>query len=96
MKLNTDICSIIAKNIYDPKYELIASHSFRRSFASNYYKIIPTPILINTTGQSKESMFLKFTILKYCLNSPATQYCYQGYIPWRRHAVWPGPRTPWV
>ena len=43
-----------------PKYELIASHSFRRSFASNYYKIIPTPILINTTGHSKESMFLKY------------------------------------
>ncbi|WP_320816205.1 phage integrase SAM-like domain-containing protein [Flavobacterium sp.] len=43
-----------------PKFELIASHSFRRSFASNYYKIIPTPILINTTGHSKESMFLKY------------------------------------
>jgi integrase len=40
-----------------PKYELIASHCFRRSFCSNYYKKIPTPILINITGHSKESLF---------------------------------------
>jgi integrase len=43
-----------------PKYELIASHCFRRSFASNYYKMIPTPILINITGHSKESLFLTY------------------------------------
>jgi integrase len=43
-----------------PKYELIASHCFRRSFASNYYKKIPTPILINITGHSKESLFLTY------------------------------------
>lgn len=41
-----------------PKYELMASHCFRRSFATNYYKKIPTPILINITGHSKESLFL--------------------------------------
>ncbi|WP_079720000.1 tyrosine-type recombinase/integrase [Salegentibacter holothuriorum] len=43
-----------------PKNELISSHSFRRSFATNYYKKIPTPILINITGHSKESMFLEY------------------------------------
>lgn len=43
-----------------PKYELITSHSFRRSFASNYYKKMPTPILINITGHSKESLFLTY------------------------------------
>ena len=43
-----------------PKYELIASHCFRRSFASNYYKIIPTAILIGITGHSKESLFLTY------------------------------------
>ncbi|WP_394776760.1 phage integrase SAM-like domain-containing protein [Flavobacterium sp.] len=43
-----------------PKYELITSHCFRRSFASNYYKNIPTPILINITGHSKESLFLTY------------------------------------
>lgn len=42
------------------KYELITSHCFRRSFATNYYKKIPTPILINITGHSKESLFLTY------------------------------------
>lgn len=46
-------------NFY-PKYELVTTHSFRRSFATNYYKIIPTPILIAITGHSKESEFLKY------------------------------------
>jgi len=43
-----------------PKCDLIASHCFRRSFATNYYKKIPTPILINITGHSKESLFLTY------------------------------------
>lgn len=43
-----------------PKYELIASHCFRRSFASNYYKKIPTAVLIGITGHSKESLFLSY------------------------------------
>lgn len=43
-----------------PKYELIASHCFRRSFATNFYKIVPTAVLINITGHSKESLFLSY------------------------------------
>lgn len=43
-----------------PKYKLVTSHSFRRSFATNYYKKIATPILMTITGHSKESMFLKY------------------------------------
>lgn len=43
-----------------PKYELISSHCFRRSFASNYYKKIPTAVLIGITGHSKESLFLTY------------------------------------
>lgn len=43
-----------------PKHELVTSHSFRRSFATNYYKKIPTPVLIGITGHSKESMFLEY------------------------------------
>jgi integrase len=43
-----------------PKYELITTHSFRRSFATNYYKTMPTPILIEITGHSKESLFLQY------------------------------------
>jgi len=43
-----------------PKHQLITSHSFRRSFATNYYKKIPTPILMTITGHGKESVFLKY------------------------------------
>lgn len=45
---------------YFPKCDLITSHSFRRSFATNYYKKMPTPVLINITGHSKESLFLSY------------------------------------
>jgi integrase len=48
-----------------PKFSLVTTHSFRRSFATNYYKKIPTAILINITGHSKESLFLKY------INKPA-------------------------
>ena len=47
------------------KYKLITSHSFRRSFATNYYKKIPTAVLIGITGHSKESLFLTY------INKPA-------------------------
>jgi integrase len=43
-----------------PKWEIIASHSLRRSFATNYYKRIATPILMVITGHSRESDFLKY------------------------------------
>jgi len=43
-----------------PKYELVASHCFRRSFATNYYKSIPTPIIMTITGHTRESTFLKY------------------------------------
>lgn len=43
-----------------PKHELITTHSFRRSFATNYYKKIPTGVLIGITGHSKESLFLQY------------------------------------
>ena len=42
------------------KHKLITTHTFRRSFATNYYKKIPTPVLIGITGHSKESMFLEY------------------------------------
>jgi integrase len=45
---------------YYPKHELISSHTCRRSFATNYYKQIPTPLIMATTGHSKESTFLKY------------------------------------
>lgn len=45
---------------YYPKHDLICSHTCRRSFATNYYKKISTPVLMQLTGHSKESTFLKY------------------------------------
>jgi len=47
------------KGIY-PKHELIGSHVCRRSFATNFYGRIPTPVLINITGHGTERMFLSY------------------------------------
>ncbi|MDB4202729.1 hypothetical protein N9763_07015 [Polaribacter sp.] len=43
-----------------PKYEFVTSHIMRRSFASNYYEKIETPLLMNITGHSKESTFINY------------------------------------
>ncbi|MAP53900.1 MAG: hypothetical protein CL605_03265 [Altibacter sp.] len=42
------------------KWELVSSHIGRRSFASNNFGEIPTPLLMSVTGHTKESMFLKY------------------------------------
>ncbi len=43
-----------------PKYELITSHSLRRSYCSNYYRNIPTPLLMQITAHGTEKTFLKY------------------------------------
>ena len=43
-----------------PKHELISSHVCRRSFATNFYSKIPTPVLMSITGHGTERMFLKY------------------------------------
>jgi integrase len=45
---------------YYEKHKLITTHCFRRSFCTNYYKIMHTPILMQIAGHSKESIFLKY------------------------------------
>lgn len=42
------------------KHELVTSHIGRRSFATNFYGIIPTSLLISATGHSTEVMFLNY------------------------------------
>jgi integrase len=46
--------------VFCEKHKLITVHSFRRSFCTNYYKLIPTPVLMGISGHSKESIFLKY------------------------------------
>ena len=43
-----------------PRYELISSHIGRRSFATNFYGKMRTPLLMNITGHVKESTFLAY------------------------------------
>ena len=43
-----------------PKYSLLSSHDLRRSFATNYFGKVETPILMQITGHSKESTFLSY------------------------------------
>lgn len=47
------------KGIY-PKWELIASHVCRRSFATNLYGKLPTPLIMSITGHRTERMFLTY------------------------------------
>jgi integrase len=42
------------------KYELVTSHICRRSFATNFYGRIPTPVLMNITAHGTERMFLSY------------------------------------
>ena len=43
-----------------PKYELMCAHDLRRSFATNYFGKVETPILMSITGHSKETTFLAY------------------------------------
>lgn len=42
------------------KWELLASHSCRRSFASNWYGYMPNQVIMGITGHSKEEDFLRY------------------------------------
>jgi integrase len=42
------------------KWQVISSHVCRRSFATNFYGRIPTPILMNITAHGTERMFLSY------------------------------------
>lgn len=43
-----------------PKWELMASHVCRRSFASNLYGVLPTPLIMSITSHSSEKMLLNY------------------------------------
>jgi integrase len=43
-----------------PKYELVSSHIMRRSFATNHFGKVPTPLLMEITGHTKETTFLSY------------------------------------
>ena len=43
-----------------PKWQMVSSHIGRRSFATNNYGVIPTPLLMLGTGHTSEEMFMKY------------------------------------
>ena len=53
------------------KWKLIGSHVCRRSFASNYYGVIPTPVLMQITNHSTEATFLQY------IGKPPYEYAMQ-------------------
>lgn len=49
-----------SKTGYFQKWEIIGTHDLRRSFATNFFGKIPTPVLMGITGHSSEETFLKY------------------------------------
>jgi integrase len=47
------------KKVFE-KWELCSSHICRRSFATNFYGKIPTPVLMNVTAHGTEKIFLSY------------------------------------
>lgn len=43
-----------------PKWQLMSSHVCRRSFASNLYGVLPTPLIMSITSHSSEKMLLNY------------------------------------
>lgn len=48
------------KSLRLEKWQTLSSHIGRRSFATNFYGKIPTPLLMEATGHSTEEMFLQY------------------------------------
>ena len=48
------------QSLTQEKWKTITSHIGRRSFATNFYGKIPTPLLLQATGHSSEQIFLKY------------------------------------
>lgn len=48
------------KKVFLEKWEVLSSHIGRRSFATNFFGKIPTPLLMEATGHSSENIFMKY------------------------------------
>ena len=49
-----------SKRAYFEKWDIIGTHDLRRSFATNFFGKIPTPVLMGITGHSSEDTFLRY------------------------------------
>ncbi|MDC8099471.1 tyrosine-type recombinase/integrase [Chryseobacterium rhizosphaerae] len=48
------------RNVVIEKWQVLTSHVGRRSFATNFFGKIPTPLLMEATGHGTEQMFMKY------------------------------------
>jgi len=70
------------KIVNAPKYAFVTSHIMRRSFASNYYGKIETPLLMNINGHSKESIFLSYIGMHQNKDALADLFMQQAGVIW--------------
>ena len=59
------IDTLVLKKVKDelkevPKYEAVTTHSMRRSYASNYYNVIPTALIMSVTKHATEIQLHKY------------------------------------
>lgn len=68
----------VFRNVTDvyPKYELIGSHIGRKSYASNFYGLIPTTLIMQVTGHSEERTLLEYIGKKDDTNNELIQDYY--------------------
>ncbi|MFV8324016.1 tyrosine-type recombinase/integrase [Flavobacterium sp. LS2R12] len=43
-----------------PKYKAVSTHTMRRSYASNYYTVIPTALILSVTKHATETQLIKY------------------------------------
>jgi len=43
-----------------PKYKAVSTHTMRRSYASNYYTLIPTALILSVTKHATETQLIKY------------------------------------
>jgi integrase len=43
-----------------PKWQMVSTHTARRSFATNHYGKLPTPVIMAATGHTTEKSFLVY------------------------------------
>ena len=60
-----------------PKYKIITAHDLRRSFATNFFGKIPTPLLMRMTGHARETTFMRYIAVDPQKDTYAAQFIAQ-------------------
>ena len=60
-----------------PKHKIITAHDLRRSFATNFFGKIPTPLLMRMTGHARETTFMRYIAVDPQKDTYAAQFIAQ-------------------